>query len=435
HLPQGFQAGGAEPGLLVRAGYPAYVQRLFAQAMAVLQQQQALLGQLVQGHVRAPRKRVLPGHRQHERLLEQELCAQLVVVHRQGQDRRVQLALAQARQQLVALLLHQRQFQVREALEHARHHVRQQVRRQGGEDAQPHRARFRVLAAACRFLHLLDLGDDAAGAFGGLAPGGREHHLARRAFHQRHAQLVLQLADLGGQGRLADVAGRGRAAEVLVIGQGHQVFEVAQVHRFVPAGGRAGGARPPRQAPTSSAGMEAAGAEVRIRWSNAASEALAPSPTAITICLYGTVVQSPAANTPGRLVWPRSSTTISPRGLSSSVPLSHSVLGSRPICTKMPSSSRRWLSPPTRSLYTRPVTFCPSPSTSVVWALVMMVTFGRLRSLRCSTSSARSLPSNSSRVTWPTMPARSIAASTPELPPPITATRLPLNSGPSQCGQ
>jgi hypothetical protein len=34
-----------------------------------------------------------------------------------------------------------------------------------------------------------------------------------------------------------------------------------------------------------------------------------------------------------------------------------------------------------------------------------------------------------------TTPARSIAASTPELPPPITATRLPLNSGPSQCGQ
>lgn len=27
---------------------------------------------------------------------------------------------------------------------------------------------------------------------------------------------------------------------------------------------------------------------------------------------------------------------------------------------------------------------------------------------------------------------RSMAASTPELPPPITATRLPLNSGPSQ---
>ena len=42
---------------------------------------------------------------------------------------------------------------------------------------------------------------------------------------------------------------------------------------------------------------------------------------------------------------------------------------------------------------------------------------------------------NSNRVTCCTTPARSIAASTPELPPPITATRLPANSGPSQCGQ
>ncbi|MNJ56326.1 hypothetical protein D3C77_518650 [compost metagenome] len=64
-----------------------------------------------------------------------------------------------------------------------------------------------------------------------------------------------------------------------------------------------------------------------------------------------------------------------------------------------------------------------------------MVTFGRLRTLACSTASARMLSPNSSRVTWDTMPARSMAASTPELPPPITATRLPLNSGPSQCGQ
>ena len=48
-------------------------------------------------------------------------------------------------------------------------------------------------------------------------------------------------------------------------------------------------------------------------------------------------------------------------------------------------------------------------------------------SLRVSTASARSCASNSIRVTWLTRPARSMAASTPELPPPITATRLPLN--------
>ena len=68
-----------------------------------------------------------------------------------------------------------------------------------------------------------------------------------------------------------------------------------------------------------------AGAEVRIRWSKAASDALAPSPTAMTICLYGTVVTSPAANPPGMLVWPLASTMISPRGDSSTVPFSQSV--------------------------------------------------------------------------------------------------------------
>ncbi|CAM4388017.1 hypothetical protein ACPR111641_17710 [Acinetobacter pragensis] len=66
---------------------------------------------------------------------------------------------------------------------------------------------------------------------------------------------------------------------------------------------------------------------------------------------------------------------------------------------------------------------------------MITVVFGRLFSLSCSTWSARNLVSNSTNVTCSTMPARSIAASTPELPPPITATRLPLNSGPSQCGQ
>ena len=82
-----------------------------------------------------------------------------------------------------------------------------------------------------------------------------------------------------------------------------------------------------------------------------------------------------------------------------------------------------------------PLTFLPSPVISVVWAFTCTVTFGRLFSLLTSTASAFSWLANSIRVTCWTMPARSIAASTPELPPPITATRLPLYSGPSQCGQ
>jgi hypothetical protein len=57
-----------------------------------------------------------------------------------------------------------------------------------------------------------------------------QQHLARRALDQRHAQLVLQLLDLRGQGGLADEAGFGGAAEVPMLGQGNQVVQVAQVH-------------------------------------------------------------------------------------------------------------------------------------------------------------------------------------------------------------
>src|SRR5690606_14826130 len=95
--------------------------------------------------------------------------------------------------------------------------------------------------------------------------------------------------------------------------------------------------RRPGRAPDQAASAIRSGAPARIRWSKAARAAVAPAPIEITICLYGTVVQSPAANTPGSEVRPRSSMTISPRGLSSRLPLSQSVLGSRPIWTKTPS--------------------------------------------------------------------------------------------------
>ncbi|SSP30506.1 Uncharacterised protein [Acinetobacter pittii] len=127
---------------------------------------------------------------------------------------------------------------------------------------------------------------------------------------------------------------------------------------------------------------------------------------------------------------------ISPRLVNStSLSFKKSVFGNKPICTKIPASSTTCSSSVARSLYLRPVTCEPSPNTSVLKAFIITVVFGKLCNLFCKTWSARSLVSNSTKVTCSTIPARSIAASTPELPPPITATRLPLNNGPSQCGQ
>ena len=230
HLPQGFQAGGAEAGFFVRAGQPAHVERLVAQAMAVFQQQQGFVRELRHRQRFLPGQRMLVRRGEQERLLEQRLRVQLVVVQGQREQRGIQLALAQALQEHVALFLDQQQFKLREALAQLRHHVRQQVRAQGGEHAQPQRSGFRIHAAPRGFLHFVDLGHDPSRALHHVLPGGGQHHLARRAFHQRDAQFVLQLPDLGGQRRLADEAGIRRLAEVAQVGQRNEVLQVAQVH-------------------------------------------------------------------------------------------------------------------------------------------------------------------------------------------------------------
>jgi len=74
------------------------------------------------------------------------------------------------------------------------------------------------------------------------------------------------------------------------------------------------------------------------------------------------------------------------------------------------------------------MTRCPSPTTSVVCAPVITVTFARLISLRVNTASARSCGSidegdvadEAGKID------RGFDAG---IPPPTTATRLPLNSG------
>ena len=176
---------------------------------------------------------------EQERLLEQWFRVQLIVVQRQREQGGIQLAIAQALQQHVAFFLDQQQFQLREAFAQLRHHVRQQVRAEGREHAQPQAAGFRIAAAPRGFLHLVDVGHDPPRALYHVLAGGGQHHLARRAFDQHDAELVLELADLGGERRLADEAGLRLLAEVAQVGQRDEVFLVTQVHirRRAPNGG------------------------------------------------------------------------------------------------------------------------------------------------------------------------------------------------------
>ena len=227
------------------------------------------------------------------------------------------------------------------------HDVGEQVRREGGEQAEAHGAGLGVLGVAGDAADRVGLPEDHPGPLDHPLAGVGQEDVARAPLDEGDAELLLELHDLGRQRRLADEARLGGPAEMAVVGHGDQVLEIAQVHRSPPchrlrSAGRGGltGSRFARQSVHADLATRCgSGAEVRIRWSKALSAAVDPAPIAITICLYGTVVQSPAANTPGTDVRPRSSITTSPRFESSTVPSSHSVLGSSPIWTKMPSRS------------------------------------------------------------------------------------------------
>src|SRR6185312_7913970 len=102
----------AKTRVLAGAGHVANLQRLVTQAVAVFQQQQVLVGQVAQlEQPRLVRQRVFVGYGEQERLLEQELAVQAVLVQRQGKDAGVEPALAQQAQDRLGLFLDQQQLQ------------------------------------------------------------------------------------------------------------------------------------------------------------------------------------------------------------------------------------------------------------------------------------------------------------------------------------
>ena len=74
HVAQGFQAGGAEAVGLSYADQVAYLQRLFAQAVAFFQQQQRLMTQVFIGYGFSFSQRMRDRHGEQERLVEYWFC-------------------------------------------------------------------------------------------------------------------------------------------------------------------------------------------------------------------------------------------------------------------------------------------------------------------------------------------------------------------------
>ncbi|CAM5726883.1 hypothetical protein SALBM217S_08036 [Streptomyces griseoloalbus] len=88
-------------------------------------------------------------------------------------------------------------------------HRRQQIRRDGRDDAEPQHPGERR-PQRLRLLHeRADLREHGLGAGGVLLPGRGEQHPARRTLHERHAERLLQRRQRPGQRRLAHAQGRG----------------------------------------------------------------------------------------------------------------------------------------------------------------------------------------------------------------------------------
>jgi hypothetical protein len=123
-----------------------------------------------------------------------------------------------------------------------RDHVGQQVGRDGGDDAEPQGPveRLAELAGGVGQVvrvqqQLADPGQDR------LAAGGEEH-AAGRPLEEAHADLLLELLHLGGEGRLGDVAALGGAPEAAQLRHGLRVLELAQREGVRGGSHRASGA-------------------------------------------------------------------------------------------------------------------------------------------------------------------------------------------------
>ncbi len=155
------------------------------------------------------------------------------------------------------------------------------------------------------------------------------------------------------------------------------------------------------------------------------SGTLAPSPVAMMICLYGTVVQSPAAKYALHAGFTFGIDDNLAMRLRSMAPSSPVVFGNRPICTKDPRKRNAvHITTDAVAWYSRPVTLLPSPFTSRGLRIQHDVDVFQAACFILQNWSAFISGANSSRVTCSTMPAGSIAASTHRLPPPITPPRF-----------
>jgi hypothetical protein len=218
-------------------GLPADVERLVAQAVPLVEEEQPHLAQRRAGYALAAPERVVQGRDQDEVLVEQGQLGDAGHTERHGEEQQVQPPAGQPVQQAGGLFLVDLEVEVRIALVHQAQHGGQQIRRDGRDDAEPQHTGERRPHRLRLLQQRPDLRQHRLGPYGEPLARGREQHLARRTLHKGDAECLLQGGHGARQGGLAHPDRGGGVTEVQVLGDGREGAELGQAGLALSARG------------------------------------------------------------------------------------------------------------------------------------------------------------------------------------------------------
>src|SRR5512143_1712094 len=203
HLHHGGERSCPQTGRHIATRSRAKCQRLIAQAVPLLQQNQSALVDIGNTNTTAQRTLVGSRHRQQEWVVEQPQCFDVDAFHRKRQHHAIEFAAHQFLEQHLSLRLTHFQPQPRIFGLQLRQYTRQDVRSERRDDAKLEDSAQHI-AVAREINKVSGGGKDAFGALRHFHASGSECDLVWPPLDQFGADLTLELTHLHREGRLAD---------------------------------------------------------------------------------------------------------------------------------------------------------------------------------------------------------------------------------------
>ncbi len=226
HLNQSVQAGGGERVDLALVPQPAGAHRMLGETVLPLQQEDALVGQLLVVERGVQTGRHAGGHHHVEGILTDRLAVKAANLDGQGEDQQVELTLLQLFEQIAGGVFPQQQFEVRIGLAALFEQLAQEEGGNGGDAAQTHRPLHHSTLIEAKLHQVPRIGEQIASSLDDFHADRGHNEALVVTLHQLQVHHVLQRLDPGTQGRLTDMTGLGGAIEVFVLVESNQILQL-----------------------------------------------------------------------------------------------------------------------------------------------------------------------------------------------------------------